>query len=337
MRLKKAVSLLMVCFLLFATGCSSGAAPEGGTDEDKPSYTLTFATSVSLESPETQGLIYLGEILEERSNGRIKGETFYGGTLGSEMEIVEQTQSGAIHAAVAAWATWANFAAQYTPWVVPYLYPDRASVQKSWEGKTGEAMREAFAENGLWVAPLIFRGNRQLTSNRLVETPDDLKGLKLRLPETPAWVTVWTELGTLPTTIAPAEVFSALQMGVVDAQENPIISNHQKGLQEVQKYTIMTNHIVDFLAYMVDLSFLNSLDADDRELVVTAFEDAATYTQKLYDKMEDESRVAMEQAGVEFIEVDTASFREKALNTLDLLKRDWADWVYDEALSDTSS
>jgi len=198
-------------------------------------------------------------------------------------------------------------------------------------------MREEFAKNNLLCYGLIFRGNRQLTSNKLIEKPADLVGLKLRLPQTAAWVKVWTQLGAMPTTIATAEVFSALQTGVVDAQENPIISNNQKGLQEVQKYTVMTNHIVDFIGYLVCKPFIDELNAEDRALVETAIKDATAYAQELYKEQEAEARAAMEKAGMKFVDIDVAPFKEKALANIDSLKGNWADWVYDEALNDTAN
>ncbi len=348
--MKKSIALAIIgCMLLVIAGCVSSksstpvsvsasasisaATPASGGK----SYKLVFATSVSEKSPETQGLIHLGKILEERSNGRITGEAFYGGSLGSEAEIVEQTRTGAIHAAVAAWDTWDLLASEYTPWVVPYLYKNSDQVLRSWEGKTGDAMREEFAKNNLLCYGLIFRGNRQLTSNKLIEKPADLVGLKLRLPQTAAWVKVWTQLGAMPTTIATAEVFSALQTGVVDAQENPIISNNQKGLQEVQKYTVMTNHIVDFIGYLVCKPFIDELNAEDRALVETAIKDATAYAQELYKEQEAEARAAMEKAGMKFVDIDVAPFKEKALANIDSLKGNWADWVYDEALNDTAN
>ncbi len=335
MKTRRIAALLIALVMVFSI--ASYGATAFAADAKKPTYKLVFTTGVSTASPETQGFIYLGEILEERSGGRFKTEVFPDGTLGGETEWIDQVRSNAITGGTSAWVTFDNFAKEYTPWVVPYLYSSTEQIQRSWEGRTGDAMREGFANNGLYCYELIFRGNRQLTSNVLVETPEDLKGLKLRLPNTAAWVTVWSYLGAMPTTISTNEVFSALQTGVVDAQENPIISNWQKGLAEVQDYTIMTNHIVDFVAYFFSKTFVDGLDEEDRAMFEEAVIDATAYAQKLYDEQQAQAIDEMKAAGMEFIEIDTTLFKEASAGALDEIKGTWADWVYDEALKDSAA
>ena len=123
---------------------------------------------------------------------------------------------------------------------------------------------------------------------------------------------------------------------MVDAQENPIISNHDKGLQEVQKYTIMTDHIVDMLPVIYSKKWFDGLDQDTQELIKECLDDATDWANQYAIEVTEENKAEMEAAGMEFIEVDTSSFKESALSCLDELAKNWADGVYDQLMKDIS-
>lgn len=294
---------------------------------------MSVAAYVSKETVEVQGLYYLKEILEERSGGEIKVNVFYGGMVGGESETIEQVRMGTLQLSIGAWATIDLFARDYMPWVVPYLFPDKESVRRSWEGPIGDALRKAFAEKAnLIFCGVYFRGNRQLTSNRRVVTVQDAKDMKIRLPETAAWIEVWKELGCLPTPIPSPEVFGALQMGVVEAQENPISSIHEKRLWEVQKYLVLTDHIVDFNGYFMNKPWFENLSPKHQELVMQAVQDALAYTGNLAAEREQELLEDLKKNGMEVVIPDKDEFRKKAAPAAERLKVQWAPWVYEEAL-----
>ena len=127
----------------------------------------------------------------------------------------------------------------------------------------------------------MIRTRRRLTSSpssaaatgifsakKAIRTPDDLKGLKLRVPEIPSWVRVWTAVGARPTPVAWPEVFSGLQMGVIEAQENPCFNVNQAKLYEVQSHLMYTAHVPAVWHWSISSSFLDGLDPELREAVV---------------------------------------------------------------------
>lgn len=340
------------CFLAGCGGTPSGtqktegqteAAQERVTDAKSdasekvyPSMQIDMACNNS-NSPDESLLLKFAELVEERSSGSVTAVVF-AGTLGSELEIDEQIRSGTVHMYVSATSTISTYAPDYNTFSVPYVYSDRDQVIASWQGSIGEGLRQKYAEAGIYTSgdTLFIRGMRELTSNKMVKTADDVRGLKLRLPSTAEWVTVWSKMGANVATISSAEVFSALQTGVVDAQENPIISNHDKGLQEVQKYTIMTDHIVDMLPVIYSKKWFDGLDPDTRELIKECLDDATDWANQYAIEVTEENKAEMEAAGMEFIEVDTSSFKESALSCLDELAKNWADGVYDQLMKDIS-
>jgi TRAP-type C4-dicarboxylate transport system substrate-binding protein len=125
-------------------------------------------------------------------------------------------------------------------------------------------------------------------------------------------------------------VFAALQTGVVDAQENPISSNYDKRIWEVQKYTVLTNHIVDLEGYVLSKKFLDGLDQPIRDIVVQAARDALKWCTQVSFSEEDKLAADMKAKGMEFITVDLKPFQKIALGTMDYFKSVWEPWVADE-------
>jgi tripartite ATP-independent transporter DctP family solute receptor len=329
---KNAVRVLIAMLILlgasgaFAAGQQEGSAtaPAG---EPVEMVVATFHNKKG--TPSVDGLFKFQEIMKSRTD-KVKVEVFYGGTMGGERELVEQLKLGTVHMCIEGWATKGTYLKEVMPWGVPYLFSSPQQIEKSIEGRIGREVSRIFDENGIVWAGEYFRGNRQLTSNRLVRTPDDLKGLKIRLPENPDWMVVWKAFGALPTPIPSPEVFAALQTGVVDAQENPISSNYDKRLWEVQKYTVLTNHIVDLEGYVLSKKFLQGLDKATQEVVLQAARDALEWCTEVSFANEDKLAADMRAKGMEFITVDLKPFQTIALSTMDHFQSVWEPWVVEE-------
>lgn len=281
---------------------------------------------------DVEGLYHFKELVEERSKGEIKVNVFYGGTLGGERELVEQLKLGTIHLALGGWGTRGAYVKNIIPWGVPYLFSSKEQINATIEGRIGKEVKKAFLKQGIVWAGLYFRGNRQLTTNRYVKTPADLKGTKIRLPENPDWLVVWEAFGCLPVPIPSPEIFSSLQTGVVEAQENPVSSNYNRSLWEIQRYTVMTNHIVDIQSYLLSKKFLDGLDGEKRRLILAAAVDTLEWSTKFAADMEVGLIKEMEEHGMEFLYPDLKAFQEIALSTIDYFQKIWEPWVYEETM-----
>ncbi len=342
--------LIVVLMMVSLSGCGSSAGNKPAESQPKPAESkseskpaevkkieMSVAAYVNKGTPDVDGLEYLKKILEERSKGQIEVKVFFGGTVGGESDTIEQVRAGTLHLSIGAWNTVDKYAKEFMPWVVPYMFPDKEAVKRSWDGKVGESLREKMAASGLIFSGIYFRGNRQLTANKEIKSPEDAAGLKLRLPGTAAWVEVWKEIGALPTPIPSSEVFTALQMKVVDAQENPVSSNHEKKLWEVQKYMMMTNHIVDFNGYFMSKKWFDSLDAETQKMVKQAVDEALAYSGKLAEESEAKLLEDLKKNGMQVVTPDVEAFRKKAAPAAERLKSTWAPWVYEESLKDIAN
>jgi tripartite ATP-independent transporter DctP family solute receptor len=294
---------------------------------------MTIATfHPRTRTADVEALFHLKELVEARSNGGIKVNVFYGGTLGGERELVEQLKLGTVHLCWEGWGTRGAYVRKLIPWGVPYLFSSHDQILRTLQGRIGQEVKAAYLKQGIVYVGVYFRGNRQLTTNRLVRTPDDLKGMKLRLPENPDWIVVWKAFGAIPAPIPSPEIFSSLQTGVVEAQENPVSSNYNAKLWEVQKYMVMTNHIVDLHGTLLSKKFLDSLAETDRQLILKAVDDTLAWASSFSFDMEAKLIKEMEANGMTVMRADLKPFQDIALGTLDYFKKQWEPWVHEEAL-----
>lgn len=315
---------------------SSAADSDSGDIIEGEKVNIVIGSVLNPGSPENIAMQWILDTLEEKTGGNITGSLYEGGSIGSETEMLEQCINGDCHITMTSLVGIDKYASAYNSISVPYLYSSKEQIQKSWDGKIGEAIREKFEEAGMYYDGIIFRGNRHLTANEKIDSPDKLKGLKLRLPDTTQWVTVWSGMGALPTPTSAAETFSALQTGVVDAQENNITSNYNKGMWEVQKYTMLTSHVVDTYIFCWSKDWFDGLSEDYQNLIRETILEAADYASDITAENEESLRSEMEANGMEFVDVDTAAFKEAALPYIQQVAEGWDSWVYDQAMEDTA-
>lgn len=252
----------------------------------------------------------VGEI--EAAVADVKVDVFLEGALGSERELLDLLRIGEtnIHMGVI-------HAAQYFPEIdatlVPYLFPDYASIQAFLSSKTGDRLKLALEERGnAKFLGTYYQGSRWTTSNKAFRTLDELKGIKIRMPEIPLWISIWSGLGATTTPMPSPEVFSGLQTGVIDAQENMLSNILGRHLNEVQKYLIATEHQHSYVTVMANLDFWNKLDPAIQDAIQNAV-DIATAAGTKTSRDENQALIdAILASGVELIE-PAPSFRTDAM------------------------
>ncbi len=316
-RIRRIVAVLAFALILGATVRAA----------EHPKMELTFASYLNPGSPENIAMQWMADELNKRTNGRIVAHLHEAATIGTEMEIIEQVMSGSIHFGFSGSTLFSKIANKYEAISIPYLSASKEHSTQIMKGPIGDAIRQAAEAVNIYLGDMVFRGNRQLTTNRLVEKPEDLQGMKLRLPDNKTHMIVWQSLGTLPTPITSSEIFSALQAGVVDAQENSITSNYLKGLWEVQKYTILTNHMVDYLTWIFSKDWMDSLPQETRDLIWELQAEAAAMSSRLSLEGEIKLQKEMEERGMQYITIDENAFRQAAAAGVAEVTKDWPDWV----------
>lgn len=205
---------------------------------------------------------------------------------------------------------WAPMAALLA---IPYGYRSLKHMDEVASGPIGDEIERQIIDKAA-VRPIAYfaRGARNLTSNRPISTPDELDGLKMRVPSVPLFVDTWKALGAQPTPMAFSEVFTSLQNGTIDAQENPLALIKSANFNEVQSHVDLTEHVRSWIYLVVSELTWNELSDDDRAAVMQAAGTAQAYERELFTADEASLRTELEDEGMTFVEVDREAFAAKA-------------------------
>lgn len=325
---RKRVFVAMLIGLVPMFLCAGAALSQG-----KP-IKISFATYMPKGKTEEKGMEYFKQLVEKASNKRITVENFYGGVLGGERDQNDLLSVGEVQLAIAGNVLTDSVSPELMAMDAPYVVSSDDTMFKLWDGPLGKRITTKIAEKkNITILGVQRRGARNLTTaNRKALFPEDLKGMKMRLPEIKSWMEVWKEIGVLPTPVDTNEIFTALQMGVVEGHENPVSSVHSRRIWEVQKYYVLTEHLRSYFLWMANKKWLDSLPAQDRELVVSSLKKALVYA-NAWD-IEDELRllVDLQKNGVTIVIPDKKAYQKKAGPAIKRLAESWAPGVREEVV-----
>lgn len=305
--IKKAAAVLMAAAMAVSlTGC-------GSITSGKRIIRISHAQSET--HPEHLGLLAFKEYVEERLGDKYEVQIFPNEILGSAQKAIELTQTGAIDFVVAGTANLETFADVYEIFSMPYLF-DSEDVYKTVmeDSDYMEQVYESADEAGFRVVTWYNAGTRNFYAKTPIRTPEDLKGKKIRVQQSPASVSMVNSFGAAAAPMGFGEVYTAIQQGVIDGAENNelALTNNKHG--EVAKYYSYNKHqmVPDML--VANLKFLEGLSPEEYQI----FKDAAALSteveMKEWDKsIEEAKKIATEDMGVEFIDVDVDAFKEKVL------------------------
>lgn len=250
------------------------------------------------------------EEVNERTGGTVKVEVFPNEILGTEREVLEGIRMGTMADLTITGETLGNWAPKVGILGAMYLFRDSAHINKIAAGPIGKEIEEDILNKAnMRVLTWFERGPRYLTSNKPIRTPEDAKGLKMRVPNVPWFIKGWQAIGANPAPMAFSEVFTALQQGVMEAQENPLALIDSAKFYEVQKYVNLTGHIRQWIYLVIGEDQFQSLTKEQQKAVLIASDIAHDYHQKLFYEQQNQLRSKLEKEGMTFVEVDGDAFR----------------------------
>ncbi|WP_197052454.1 TRAP transporter substrate-binding protein [Halobellus rufus] len=310
-------------------GDSGGATTSSGGGGEE--LDITFATTQPPENISVQtAQEHFIDVIEEETDGRIS-VNLEAATLGGTEDNLDAIEAGTVdilHESPTALSQ--RFSSEYSfagdPFVIEDMEHYRAVNEEFLMPEDG--LNGILMENGIQLGPAFYVGNRCFTSNKPVTSPEDVQGLKLRLPQYETWTAVWDEIGADVTPVAYDELYSALQTGVVDASEGPISQFLSVSLYEVQSHFSVTNHLLDTKHFLYNSEFFDGLSDEDRELITSTASDAV---EAMTEDIKAEEESLYEQAREEDTtvvtadEVDRDAFVEAGQPALDeLSETNWA-------------
>jgi len=291
--------------------------------------TIEIHNTMSAGGSEEAALQRFKEIIEERSGGEMTVNVYLASQLGNEAEVLELLNIGQTQMALTGGAFMGQYAKEYDAVSVPFVFPDWEAVEHYiMETPSGEAMQEQARERGnlVYLGPQM-RAFRHMTSNRRVETPEDLEGLPMRLPQIPVWVDVWEELGVQAVVIPASDIYLAMRTGQVEAHENSLASPYTRQLWEVQDYIITTAHLSFPWHWVASADWWDSLSDEERTIVSEAVEEARQHGIAVEREKDEYYREALIENGMTFVDVDQGPFREVAAPAVERALAGMADTV----------
>lgn len=299
-------------FKRLVTGALLGAAILGSQSLLAADFTLKFGHLANEQNIWNKAALKFKELVETNSDGRIEVQVYPNEQLGSEMDVINSIQLGTADMTITGESlqNWAPAAAMMA---VPYLFRDGEHLRQTVESDIGKQIEAQITERtGLVPLTWFERGPRELTSNRPITTPEDLDGVRLRVPNVPLFVDTWEALGARPTPMAFSEVFTSLQQSTIEAQENPLSLIESASFNEVQQYVNMTDHVRSWIYVVIGQNKLQSMPDDLQQVVQDAASEMQTYEQQLFAEDQQRLQQALTDKGMEFVEVDQQAFAEKA-------------------------
>jgi tripartite ATP-independent transporter DctP family solute receptor len=258
--------------------------------------------------------VWAAKEIEKRTDGRYKIDVFPASQLGKEADINQGLKLGTVDIIISG----SSFAARdFKPIGVtyfPYIFRDPSHLIAYTKSDIFKRLAKGYQDKtGNIIAAVSYYGTRHTTSNKPIATCADLAGVKMRVPDVPAYLAMPRACGANTTPIAFAEVYLALQNGTVDAQENPLTTIEAKKFFEVQKNIVLTGHIVDHLNTLISKTRWASLSDEDKKIFVDVMQEAATKTTKIIEEREKALVDEFKKRGLNVVEVDKADFEKTVL------------------------
>ena len=290
-------TLVAVAGLLCAAGASAQAVK------------LTLGHGAAVGNPRYEAAVKFAEVVKAKSGGRIEVQVAPSAQLGDDAAMVTALRTGALDMSANSQGAVANAVPEYAAFGMPFMFSSPAAAFKLLDGPLGKELADKSAEKGLVLLGTWDNGIRQMTnSKRPIGKVEDMKGLKMRVPPDATLVDIMKSLGAESQQIKFAELYVALQQGVVDGQENPLVNIHASKLYEVQKHLAMTNHQFQMTPFLMSKRSWDKLSDADKKAVTEAAAEATALQRKLSAEADDKLLAELKAKGVQVTTPDKAAF-----------------------------
>ena len=314
----------------FAVSAMAVGLLSGCSDQEGEGKLVKVSVGVSNQTPAAQALEeVLKPAIEEKTNGKYNIQIYYSGVLGSEKVVYDYTRSGIIEMCVLGTPMWSETPKMSIP-DFPFVFRDVEHARKCYQGELGDYITEDIeSSQPVQLLSWLPNGARVFTSNKKLEGLGDFKGQKLRMPNNPIHVKLAESLGANVVIMDMGEVFTALEQGVADGQDNPLATVKTEGWYEVQDYIYDTNHIVASLEIFAGEEFWKTLTEEEQQIFEEAAEDASDYAWDQYIDQLESDKEFMREKGLTVTELsaeEREEMKEKIQPVYDYLDSEY-DWA----------
>ncbi|MFG6147824.1 TRAP transporter substrate-binding protein [Halobacillus sp. B23F22_1] len=313
---------------------SSSGDSDGGDESASGGEEKVIKAGIGLndDHPQYKGLLKFKEIVEEETDGAIKVETYHSGQLGDDRSMTEALQLGSQEVTIPSTAPLANFVSDFSVFDIPFLFPNEQVADEVLDGEVGQDLLTKLEDQDLVGLTYWENGFRDLTnSKRAVASVDDFDGLKIRTMENDLHLDAFKELGANPTPMAFTELFTALQQGTVDGQENPYATIYLEKLYEVQEHVSDTHHIYSPFVFLMSKSFYDGLTEDQQTIMKDAAVEAGQEQREMNREANEEYLQSLQDEGMEYTEISDED-REEMVETVQPVIEDYKEKIGEETV-----
>jgi len=275
-------------------------------------FDLVEAHTTTQDHPYTLGMVRFAQLVRERTGGRVDIRIHHSRQLGDERQVVEGLQLGTVHLAVSSTGPLGGFVPDINVLDLPFLFRDASHAYKVLDGDIGRGLLEKFEAVGIKGLAFWENGFRHITTaKKPITRPTDLKGLKIRVMENRVHQAAFRQLGADATPMAWGEVFTSLQQGLLDAQENPIPIVSTFKLYEVQKFLALTGHVYSPAPVLLSKKSWDRMPSDIQKILLDTAVEVAKIQRQLNRTQEQKQLGELKAKGMTVVEEpDRAAFRE---------------------------
>jgi TRAP-type transport system periplasmic protein len=280
---------------------------------------INIATVTNPDLVHTKAAFWFKECVEKAAPGKLSVAVHHSASLGSETQVLQQIQLGTTQISVCTTGPIEAFVPEIKALEMPFVLPSYEAADKVLDGPIGQELGKKFEKSGFLALAYLDNGFRNVTnSKRQIKTPDDIKALKIRTMEAPTHLAIWRAIGANPTPMA-WPIFTQLQQGVIDGQENPIAVIHGAKLVEAgQKYLTLTRHVYSALVFVANKAFVEGLPAAERKAVMECARSASLQGRSFIRDNEAKQIAELKTAGMQVEEKpDLEAFRKATAPVID--------------------
>jgi len=289
---------------------------------------LRLSHNAAPGNPKAEASIKFAELVAQKTNGRIKVDVGGSAQYGDDVESLTNMRLGTLAFSANSQGSSSGVVPQFSVVGLPFLFKDLNHAYKVIDGPVGQQLNELAKAKGLVVLAFWDNGIRHTSNNkRPITKPEDLAGIKIRTPPDPITIEIFTALGANPTPLAFSELYIALQQGVVDGQENPLMNINSSKLYEVQKFISLTGHKYETTPLLASKMIWDTISKDDQKAILEAAAEAGKLNRQMSLASDADLRKKLTAAGVQFNEVDKAPFVAKTKPVYDKWTKQYPDLV----------
>lgn len=307
------------------TNGAAGQAPKAEEPADnKDAAVIRCGITVSQNSLPAEALEVFNESLKKATDGTVRLEVFYDGTMGNERDVIEGVSMGTIEMYAGSTAPLANFVDDFNIWDLPYMV-DMNKLEDAYaimDGAIGQKMLDSLSSIGTKGLAISHQGFRcMLNGKKEVTKPADAKNLVIRTMENDIHLEFYREIGANPVAMASTEAFTALAQGTIDGMDNILDAFYTQGAFESAKYLTMTGHIISGYVFLINEDVFNSLTEQQQAAVQQAGKDAAVFMRnRAMEKMDEIAEIARDEYGVTVTQVDTQEWKDASAKVAEKYK-----------------